>query len=740
LKLAIVTPWFGEACETEAELRARRLAQAFCASGHEVDVLATASRGPGAPWDRNDLPLGTLRKDGYSVRRFPVDRREAAAFDRADAVLRLQTPRSARTVLSAGVAAGYAENIRSSALLEYLRASCDDRAAFLFMPYRWQPVLEGIPIVASRAYVQPCLQREAYAFLPAVATAIHAARGLFFNSEAEYRLALHIFGPGIREKSVVIGEWIDEPERSSFVEGPGDFAPARERFVLYLGPRDETKNVGLLVEAFVTFRERHGAASLKLVLAGPGLETYGDPDCGIFDLGELGWAECARLLEYAQALAEPSYDCVSSFVLEAFGRGCPAAVNADGPWPALFADVRSGLEAGAAGWQATTKSEWAQAFEAIDRSDRFDRERRSRAVRHYFERHASVARAVGQYESAFARAAAAGSGVPAYHVVASDDLTDDAVRRGLALADFSGYAGMPATAAIGLDAHEDGMVVIHSPRADHLRAALLGAPAIGALVYDTAAFLDSRREAFEVATAARLGVGTSEVAVQFLQDAGVAATQEIPFVSGTRCWDVSSDPEMARLLDDGKANCVYAGPFDWNADLDRLVAAFAFLLALEVDARLILCGPLDAGAPAQQALRETIAENGLAGRVLFVSSADPGRLSAVFRAAAIFWTLGATATSLSPLVDAMWFDIPILAYASAPCAALLGPAGLLLRDTSDAGRIAGLAKILIRDEGLRAKVLFAQSLRREALSYDRAAGARCAGELFGSLALEASRP
>jgi hypothetical protein len=63
----------------------------------------------------------------------------------------------------------------------------------------------------------------------------------------------------------------------------------------------------------------------------------------------------------------------------------------------------------------------------------------------------------------------------------------------------------------------------------------------------------------------------------------------------------------------------------------------------------------------------------------------------------------------------------------------------LLRDEADAVRIAGLAKILISDGALRAKMLAVQSRRREELTCDRGAGAALAREvLLGIRSLETS--
>ena len=47
--------------------------------------------------------------------------------------------------------------------------------------------------------------------------------------------------------------------------------------MLYVGRRDETKNVGLLIESYRLYRRHDYATNLKLVLAGPGSTSYHDP-------------------------------------------------------------------------------------------------------------------------------------------------------------------------------------------------------------------------------------------------------------------------------------------------------------------------------------------------------------------------------------------------------------------------------------------------------------------------------
>jgi glycosyltransferase involved in cell wall biosynthesis len=65
-----------------------------------------------------------------------------------------------------------------------------------------------------------------------------------------------------------------------------------------------------------------------------------------------------------------------------------------------------------------------------------------------------------------------------------------------------------------------------------------------------------------------------------------------------------------------------------------------------------------------------------------------------------------------PIVEAMWFDIPVLAYKSTAVPETLGEAGLMFTSKDDLVMVAALAKLLVRDETLRAKVIKVQRQKR----------------------------
>ena len=67
-----------------------------------------------------------------------------------------------------------------------------------------------------------------------------------------------------------------------------------------------------------------------------------------------------------------------------------------------------------------------------------------------------------------------------------------------------------------------------------------------------------------------------------------------------------------------------------------------------------------------------------------------------------------------PLIEAMWFDIPVLAFASSAIPETLAEAALMFTDKQDLAEVAALAHIVATDGTLRRRVIRAQRLRRAA--------------------------
>ena len=207
-KVAIVIPWFGRTLKGGAELQAWNLATRLSARGFAVEVLTTCCASFQDDWSSNGQPAGlTQEPEGFAVRRFPVETRDRAAFDRVCGYLLSLDPKT----LKPGVSPISEEDervfcehlIRCPSLLGYLAHEGWRYSAFLFLPYLYGPILDGLPLVASRSLLQPCLHDEAYAYLRCVQQAVFSARHLLWLSQGEFELGCRLFGPSVLAKSVV---------------------------------------------------------------------------------------------------------------------------------------------------------------------------------------------------------------------------------------------------------------------------------------------------------------------------------------------------------------------------------------------------------------------------------------------------------------------------------------------------------------------------------------------------------
>ena len=591
--LAVVTPWFGAELTGGAERAAWQVAHGLAERGHAVDVFTTCARSFASDWGAGAYPPGASRENGVTVRRFPVDARAANAFDRANEILlgRTLSYYSERTAaIEPAVANDFiAAGINSAAALAALRAELSTFDAVLALPYPYGLALAAVELAGPRAMLQPCLHDEPYAYLPAVERAFRAAGALLFNSAAERSLAYRLYGPAIALKSVVAGHWLhDEPRALASARSVHGFRPADRRYVLYLGRRDATKGVDVLVESFARFRRQCRMLSLELVLAGPGTRSFTDAAHGIHDLGFVSEEQKAALLAHALALVQPSVnESFSRSVMEGWNAGKPVAVNA------RCAATSDAVRESGGGWLAATKAEWSALFEQIDVMPPAQRDEIGERGRHFYAEQTSRERILDRYEAAI--------------------------------------------------------------------AALARRPA-------------SR-------------------------------------------FDAPPAPALVRRLSDGRRTILYAGPLNDASCIEQLLAGFAFLLSLGVDARLLLAGEFTADDVAERFF-DAVARARLGDRVVVLDRSRPEVVAASYRSADLFWS-AADDGPAEELVDALGFGVPVLAFANESSRRVLGSAALLFNDKRDPLALAALAALVITDRSLRATLLDGQRRRFEALQHEQ---------------------
>jgi glycosyltransferase involved in cell wall biosynthesis len=785
--LAIVIPWFGAELKGGAEQQAFQVATRLAARGVPVEVLTTCCRSFQDDWATNHLPPGITEEHGLTVRRFPVGARDPEAFDRVNAKLLALTPDDLRAGVSpvsdADAEIFVTQNINSPALLEHLSAHGDAYQSFIFIPYMFAPTVLGLPLVAGRAFLQPCLHDEPAAYFPAVENLFHLARLALFNSDGERELAARLYGgASIFPRSVVVGEGIERVapagEQQLQAALPAELR-AGAPFVLYLGRRDEAKNTGLLIRAYHRFRERAATKSakrLKLVLAGAGARSYDERERGIFDLGLVSEETKTALLYACRALFQPSRnESFSRALMEAWSYGArPVAAHRECLATAIAVERAGG------GWLAATEDEWAETFALVAMTPDAELARLGARGRRYADEHADWDKVIARYEEllntellnldANESAAPVQPGVApvptssgkssthgfaiqtarksfaAVHQLLPDIVPGDAIStQAINIRDYlrsRGYASeifgkrrderMASEAQLfdpALVAPADALIYHHSIGSE-LTALAVEHRGAKCLVYHNitpAEYYAPYRPAFawmletgrahlpRLARHFVCSVGDSAFNAAELAACGFPSPGVLPIICDPAKWNTRADDLLMRRLQDGRINLLFVGRIAPNKKQDELVEAFAHYRELDPDSRLIIAGEGRASDPFYARVRRIISTRGLGEHVIVTGQIADAELLAYYRTAHLYWSLSEHEGFGVPPVEAMWFDVPVLAYARTATPETIADAGVTFASKEDLRHVAALAKLLTRDdENLRRRTIAAGRVRREA--------------------------
>lgn len=748
--IAIIIPWFGNDLKGGAEQQAWQIAIRLSRQGYSIEVLTTCCRSFQEDWAANHLSPGLSYDQGVAIRRFPVDSRDCKAFDQVNALM-LNLPhfglKPGVNPLSQSESAIFVkENINSSTLLNYLKSYRENYHAFIFIPYLYGTTINGLPLVAERAFMQPCLHDEAYAYLAEVEHVFRKAKQLLFNSEGEALLAVRLYGPGIIQKSIVVGEGVEiYPGSGNSIERIGSLHIGHVRFVLCLGRRDHTKNTDFLVRSYELFKNRHPGSSLQLLLAGPGNTSFNGLGNGVVDLGLVKEEEKDVLLSNCLALFQPSRnESYSRVIMEAWFYGRPVAVHRE------CLATATAVERAHGGWLVGTEAEWADIFLTIDSMDERILAEYGEKGRSYAEENAVWDKVIDRYEkvlglsgNAFEKKPKRFRKLKEIHQLLPNLAYGDAIsNHALAMRDYLRSLGYESDIFIQyLDERVANKAKVFKANAINKKAGLLYHHSIGSeltsyavehpgpkcLIYhnitpskyfepykpDFAKILEhGRSDLKRLSSSFSLSVGVSAYNASELKAHGFENPTVLPIAVSPCKWNHSPDSELMVKLQDGKANLLFVGRIAPNKCQDHLVIAFWHYLTMDPKARLIIVGEGTLSDPYCVHLANTIDKYGLTQHVVLAGQVNDSELHAYYRTADLLWSMSEHEGFCLPLIEAMWFDVPVLAYKSSAVPETLGKAGIMFTSKEDLVSVAALAKLLARDEDLRTKVLRAQRRRR----------------------------
>jgi len=238
-----------------------------------------------------------------------------------------------------------------------------------------------------------------------------------------------------------------------------------------------------------------------------------------------------------------------------------------------------------------------------------------------------------------------------------------------------------------------------------------------------------RRELAAFALRTELALGDSEYNRRELEAAGFARTGVLPIVLDLDAYRRPPSPVARRLFDDGRTNIVFVGRVIPNKKIDALIAVFALYQRLfDVKSRLLLVGDYRGHEKYFGRLQELVRARG-AQEVVFTGQVDDDELRAAYASADLFLCLSEHEGYCVPLVEAMAFGVPVIAYDTGAVRETLRGGGVLLRDKAPA-EVAALVARVLGDGALRARILETQA---RAIAEVRATD-------FGALLLERLRP
>lgn len=321
-KIGFVIPWYGEDIPGGAEMELREVATHLQRAGMDVEILTTCVREFSADWNENYYSAGTAVVENIAVRRFPVRRRDTAAFDRVNRRLmegQHLSLQEEKTFVE--------EMVNSPQLYEYLKDASDEYALYVFIPYMFGTTYYGMQACPEKSVLIPCFHDEAYLYLRLFRQAYIQARGIIYNAMPEMELANKVYDFTTTEQ-ICMGIGMD----TNICADADAFRKAyriQKPFLLYAGRKDAGKNVHTLLRYFAEYKQRHGDSDLQLVLIGGGsIEIPASVRDDVYDLGFVSRQDKYDAMAAAELLCQPSHnESFSLVIMESWLCGRPVLVH-----------------------------------------------------------------------------------------------------------------------------------------------------------------------------------------------------------------------------------------------------------------------------------------------------------------------------------------------------------------------------------------------------------------------------
>lgn len=212
-----------------------------------------------------------------------------------------------------------------------------------------------------------------------------------------------------------------------------------------------------------------------------------------------------------------------------------------------------------------------------------------------------------------------------------------------------------------------------------------------------------------------LALGVSPFNQRELIEAGYPHAKVLPLIIDFELFDRPADQEVVDKYNDGKKNFLFVGRILPNKKQEDVIRCFYYYHNyIDPNSRLFLVGTA-AQSPKYRVILERLVENLELDDVIFTASVPHGELLAYFKLADVFLCMSEHEGFCVPLLEAMYLNVPVVAYASSAIPETLGEGGVVVEE-KDFAKTATLIDAVLEDEQLQQTILKKQ---RERLEYFR---------------------
>jgi glycosyltransferase involved in cell wall biosynthesis len=221
-----------------------------------------------------------------------------------------------------------------------------------------------------------------------------------------------------------------------------------------------------------------------------------------------------------------------------------------------------------------------------------------------------------------------------------------------------------------------------------------------------------RQQLNEIRPFVRMALSASSYSEKELNELGFKDTGVLPIVLNEADYKVAVDKELQSKIRKGEPTMLFVGRLAPNKRQEDLLKLLIYVRQIFPRAHLILVGG-HTGEGYLRWLKYFIERNGLAEAVTLTGHVTQEEMVTYYKSADLFVSMSEHEGFGKPLIESMYFGLPIMAYSAAAVPSTLGESGILFTK-KEFEPLAELVGMLYEDSILRQRVIDTQTRRLQA--------------------------